>query len=64
MTEQQSKEFTRTAKQLPSLVSELTQNLIGNKPKLAVIVINILLQLLNKLKKQLKDSRQDESRIS
>lgn len=64
MTEQQSKEFTRTAKQLPSLVSELTQNLIGNKPKLAVIVINILLQLLNKLKKQLKDSREDESRIS
>lgn len=64
MTEQQSKEFTRTAKQLPSLVSELTQNLIGNKPKLAVIVINILLQLLNKLKKQLKDSRENESRIS
>lgn len=64
MTEQQSKEFTRTAKQLPSLVSELTQNLIGNKPNLAVIVINILLQLLNKLKKQLKDSREDESRIS
>lgn len=64
MTEAQSKEFTRTAKQLPSLVSELTQNLIGNKPKLAVIVINILLQLLNKLKKQLKDSRENESRIS
>lgn len=63
MTEQQSKDFIKSAKQLPSLVNELVQHLIGGNPKLAVIVINILLQVLNKLKKQIKDSR-DESRIS
>lgn len=64
MTEQQSKEFTKTARQLPQLVSELVGNITHKNGKLAVVVINILLALLNKLKKQLKDSRTDESRIS
>lgn len=55
----ENKQLLVNAKQLGPILKELLEHLGSGNGRLAVIVINLAISILNKIKKQLKDSRHE-----